>query len=184
MKSKFIYVITVFFLFCLTACKAQEEIHWMTLNEALQAQENFPKKIMLDVYTNWCGPCKMMDRITFTNQNLVNYVNEHFYAVKFDAEGDENINYKNKVFTNPNYTPSTRMRSRNAPHQFAMFLGIQAFPSIVFLGEDAGYLANFPGYRNAQQLEIYLKLMATDEYKYITNQYQMKQFERSFQSSF
>ena len=184
MRLKLVHTTLILLLLCLSSCKAQEEIHWMTLDEALQAQRNFPKKIMLDVYTNWCGPCKMMDKITFTNQNLVNYVNQNFYAVKFDAEGNESVTYNGRVLTNPQYNPSTRMNARNAPHQLAIALGIQSFPSIIFLREDAVYLANFPGYRTAQQLEVYLKLMATDEYEYITSERQMRQFESSFQPTF
>ena len=47
---------------------AQEsEINWMSLEEAVQAQAKNPKKIMMDVYTSWCGPCKMLDKNTFQN---------------------------------------------------------------------------------------------------------------------
>ena len=35
-----------------------QEIKWMTMNEALAAQKKVPKKIFMDVYTTWCGPCK------------------------------------------------------------------------------------------------------------------------------
>ena len=41
--------------------KAQEaSINWMTIEEAQEAQKKNPKKIMMDVYTKWCGPCKMV----------------------------------------------------------------------------------------------------------------------------
>src|SRR5699024_2564957 len=73
---------------------AQEQIHWMSMNEALAAQKKEPKKIIMDAYTVWCGPCKMMAKKTFQNPDLVAYVNEHFYAVKFNAEGRGKINYK------------------------------------------------------------------------------------------
>ena len=39
-----------------------QEIQWMTLAEALEAQKTVPKKIFMDVYTKWCGPCKLLDK--------------------------------------------------------------------------------------------------------------------------
>ena len=50
--------------------KAQEKINWITLNKALELQKEKPKKIMMDVYTNWCGPCKLLDKKTFQNKML------------------------------------------------------------------------------------------------------------------
>lgn len=64
-----------FFLISLGVSQAQE-IKWMTMNEALAAQKKKPKKILMDAYTTWCGPCKLMDQKTFTNKDVVNYVNK------------------------------------------------------------------------------------------------------------
>src|SRR5690606_41789628 len=55
-------------------------IKWMTFNEALELQKKKPKKIFMDVYTDWCGPCKMLDKQTFRNPDVVKYINEHYYA--------------------------------------------------------------------------------------------------------
>ena len=55
-----------------------QEIKWMSLNEALELQKVNPKKIMMDVYTNWCGPCKMLDKETFQNIDVAAYVNKHY----------------------------------------------------------------------------------------------------------
>ena len=43
-------------------------INWMSLEEAVAAQQKEPRKIMMDVYTQWCGPCKMMMANTFPYQ--------------------------------------------------------------------------------------------------------------------
>jgi thiol:disulfide interchange protein len=42
-----------------------QEINWISMNEAMKAQKTNPKNLILDVYTNWCGPCKLMDKNTF-----------------------------------------------------------------------------------------------------------------------
>ncbi|TYA64899.1 thioredoxin family protein, partial [Seonamhaeicola marinus] len=93
-------------------------------------QKKTPKKIMMDVYTNWCGPCKMLDRNTFQNQQVANYVNEHYYAVKFNAEGNDQITFDGKTFSNPNYNPANANR-RNSPHELSRYFQIQAYPTIV-----------------------------------------------------
>ena len=75
----------------------------MTLDEARAAQKKEPKKIFMDVYTNWCGPCKLLDKNTFQNPDVSRYISEHFYAVKFNAEGNDVIKFKGYTFKNPNY---------------------------------------------------------------------------------
>ena len=64
------------------------------MNEALAAQEKEPKKIFMDVYTKWCGPCKMLDRNTFSDKKVIEFVNKNYYAVKFNAEGTEEITFE------------------------------------------------------------------------------------------
>lgn len=96
---------TLLFLIGFSTVNAQE-INWVTLNEALELQKENPKKIMMDVYTVWCGPCKLLDQKTFSNKDLISFVNENYYAVKFNGEGNETVNYKGDTFKNPNYDKS------------------------------------------------------------------------------
>ena len=42
-----------------------QDIKWMSLEKALEAQKVTPKKIIMDVYTTWCGPCRLLDKKTF-----------------------------------------------------------------------------------------------------------------------
>ncbi len=84
---------------------AQDKINWMSMNEALAAQKESPKKIFMDVYTKWCGPCKLLDKNTFKNKSVVDYVNDNYYAVKFNAEGNDIINFNGKEFKNTGYNP-------------------------------------------------------------------------------
>ena len=112
----------LFVCFSLSALQAQN-IQWMTLAEAREAQKKVPKKIFMDVYTDWCGPCKLLDKNTFQNTDVSRYISEYYYAVKFNAEGQEEINFFDQTFTNPNYDPNRK--GRNATHQFTQFLGVK-----------------------------------------------------------
>ena len=62
------------FVLVATATLEAQEIKWITFDQALAAQKKKPKKIFVDVYTSWCGPCKMLASNTFTNKDLVKYV--------------------------------------------------------------------------------------------------------------
>ena len=66
----------------------------------------------MDVYANWCGPCKLLDKHTFSNKDLIEYVNENFYAVKFNGEGIEEIYFYDRVFNNPKYDPKRKGKKR------------------------------------------------------------------------
>ena len=66
--------------------KAEGAVNWVSFEEAEALMAKEPRKIMVDVYTKWCGPCKRMNSQTFGNPTLAKYINENYYAVKFDAE--------------------------------------------------------------------------------------------------
>ncbi len=46
------------------------------------------KLIFLDCFTSWCGPCKWMDKYSFTNSKVGKYFNENFVNMKLDMEKD------------------------------------------------------------------------------------------------
>lgn len=176
---KYIYLsLILFFMHSL-----QAQIEWMTMNEALEAQEKEPKKIFADIYTDWCGPCKMMDKNTFSNKDLAEYVNTHFYPVKFNAEGTEKVNYKGFEYTNPNYKPE-RKGKRNAQHFFANALKVTGYPTVVFFDEDSNVISPLVGYRTPEQLEVYLKMIKTDAYKDITTQEAWEEYQSNFEGTF
>ena len=162
--KKVLIIMLVLFSISLTA----QEINWMTLDEAVEAQKTTPKKIMMDAYTIWCGPCKMLDKNTFHNKEVSDYVNKNYYAVKFNAEGNETVTYKGKTYTNPNFKPNTS--GRNSSHQLSGLFGIRAYPTIIYLDEEANLIAPIPGYKTPSQLELYLKFFEANDGKDITKE--------------
>ncbi len=159
-----------------------QKINWMTLNEALAAQKEQPKKIFMDVYTTWCGPCKLLDRNTFGDKNVIDFINENYYAVKFNAEGTEEITYQDFTYTNPNYQEGRK--GRNATHFFADALKLRGYPSLVFFKENGDLIQAIPGYKTPQQLEIYLKMIANDDYAKLTTVEAWKEYQENFKGTF
>ncbi|MCB0432580.1 MAG: thioredoxin fold domain-containing protein [Mangrovimonas sp.] len=180
MKRK-VFILLVSF-FALATATAQE-IKWMTLEEAIALQKKTPKKIMMDVYTAWCGPCKMLDKNTFHNKDVVEYVNKNYYAVKFNAEGNDVINYMGNSFSNPGYDPAKAAR-RNSVHQLTSYLKVQAYPTVVFMDEKANVIAPIVGYITSQQLELYLKLFKDDAHKNMDTQEKFNAYYESFKPEF
>ena len=179
----YLLIIVLFASFKPIPKEATNKINWVTIEEAIALQKKAPKKIIMDVYTNWCGPCKMLDKNTFQNEDVANYVNEHFYAVKFNAEGNDNVIYKDKTYGNPNYD-ATKANRRNSAHEFSRYLKVNAYPTMVFFDEEANYLTPVTGYLKPQQLELYLKLFQSDKHKEMKTQEQFNEYYKSFKAEF
>ena len=161
----------------------EKEINWITIEDAIALQKKEPRKIIMDVYTNWCGPCKLLDKNTFHNADVVEYINKNYYAVKFNAEGNDAITYKDKTFKNPNYD-ATKANRRNSSHEFARFLKVRAYPTMVFFDEEANFITPVTGYLKPQQLELYLKLFKNDEHKNMKSQEKFNDYYKAFKPTF
>ncbi len=176
-------IITLFIAFLSFAFVSAQEIKWMSMDEALAAQAKKPKKIFVDMYTNWCGPCKMLDKNTFSNPDVANYINKNFYAVKFNCEGNETVNYMGKPYANPGYDPA-KANKRNSSHQFTRYMGVNAYPTVLFLDEKGGLINRVKGYRTPQQIEVFLKFFGTDLWKTITTQAAYQEYVDNFKPEF
>jgi len=130
------------------------KINWMSVEEVTEALKEEPRNIMMDVYTAWCGPCKMMMANTFTNKDLIAYVNKNYYAVKFDAESPTPVTFKGQDYSNPTYDPNKR--GRNGVHELSRALGVNAYPTIVYFNDKFDVITPISGYKQPQQLQVLL----------------------------
>jgi tetratricopeptide (TPR) repeat protein len=52
----------------------------------LDGKEKTTKLLLVDVYTDWCGWCKVMDQKTYTDPYVAKFLNENFVCIKLNAE--------------------------------------------------------------------------------------------------
>lgn len=128
-----------------------QEVKWMTMKDAVAAQKKNKKPIFIDAYTVWCGPCKMLDKNTFADPKVAKAINDKYNPVKFNAEGNEEVQFGGKLYKNPGYQDA-RKTSRNAVHEFTYFLKVQAYPTMAVINTKGVVSKEIIGYKTADQL--------------------------------
>ncbi|HRH71351.1 MAG: thioredoxin family protein [Flavobacteriales bacterium] len=143
-------------------------IQWLTIEEAQAKTKKVPKPLMVDVFTSWCGPCKMLEAKTFSDPRLAEYVNKHFYAVKFNAESGTPVTFKGQKLENPEFNPANT-GGRNGTHQLTYTIanveGRIAYPTVVYMDSDLNVLAPVQGYLTPDQMEPILNYFGEAHYK-------------------
>ena len=177
--NRFLLFITLFFF----QFTYSQQVNWIGFEEAFELQKKVPKPIIVDVYTVWCGPCKLLDRYTFSNKDVAEYLNEYYYAVKFNAEGNEKIKFMDREFINPGYD-SKRSRSRNSTHYLTRYLGVSGYPTMVLFDSDGNYITPITGVLNPMQIEIYLKLIEKKDFKKINSSEDFSDYIENFEFNF
>ena len=154
----------------------EEGVRWYTFEEAVELSKKEKKKIFIDVYTDWCGWCKKMDKDTFNKDEIAAYLNENYYPVKLNAEQEEDIVFKGNTFK---FVAS----GRKGYHQLAAALlqNKLSFPSFVILNEDFEIINITPGY---QQPAPFHKIITYYYGDYYASQDKSKQFEEEYKSPF
>ena len=129
----------------------KEHLKWYTFEEVNELVKTEPRPVLVDVYTDWCGWCKKMDKATYEHPDIVKYLNDNYYAVKFNAEQKETMTMGDKIYKFID-------NGRRGYHEMAVILtkGRLSYPTIVYLDKDLRHLDVVPGFVNAEQFEIYL----------------------------
>lgn len=155
---------SVLFSFCLvfslSAFGQTEKINWVSIEEADQLRLKEPRKVIIDVYTDWCGWCKRMDKTTFHDPSIVSYINANYYAVKMDGEYKDPITLGGKEFK---FVENGRRGYHELPAE--LMQGKMSYPTLVFLDESMNLIQPLPGYQTAKDLEPILSYLAEDHFK-------------------
>lgn len=89
----------------------------ITVEELFAQAKASGKIIFLDCFTSWCGPCKMMARDVFTNNEVADFFNANFYNAKLDMEKEQG------AILNKKY-------------------GITAYPTMLFIDPESRFIVH------------------------------------------
>ena len=118
-----------------------EAVAWRGWNDGLAAASGSGKPVIVDVYTDWCGWCKRMDRDVYARAEVSSYLNQHFVMVRLNAESNERVTYEGRS-----------MAARSLAGGFQ----VTGYPTTIFLRPTGEHLVNVPGYL---PLEKFMKLV-------------------------
>ena len=148
-------LILAFFLLLGVLSVHSQEIRWMSIEEALAKQKKVPKPIFMNIYTDWYDPCKMLDKNTFQDAEVIDFINKNYYAVKFNAEGNSIITFKGSKFSNPGFDPNRK--GRNSAHELTSFLKVKGYPSMYIIDKNGETQQQIVGYKTQEELLKILK---------------------------
>jgi len=153
MKQSKIFAIVLVVLFSInTFAKGPDDskIKWYSFDEGLKKSIELKKKIIMDVYTDWCVWCKKMDNATYSNLNVVSYLRDNYIAIKLDAESKKKISYQGKELTE---------------QEFSRAVGVTGYPATVFFDNAANLITVVPGYIESKDFLNIITFLGEDIYK-------------------
>ena len=138
----------------------QSAVKWLTWEEAISLSKHEPRKFFVDVYTDWCGWCKKMDKATFEQPAVADYLNSNYYPIKFNAEQRSEIKINDKTY---NYVKN----GTRGYHELAVKItfGRLSYPTVVFLDEKLEIIQPIPGYREPGEFQKMMEYFAGDYHK-------------------
>jgi len=99
-----------------------------SLEDAKKAAKKEKKIIFIDAYASWCGPCKMLDKNTFSDVSVGKYFNEKFINLKIDCEKDA-----------------------DGPDVMRTY-GVTAYPTLLWVDAEGKLVKKEIGYKSPEQL--------------------------------
>ena len=115
---------------------------WRTWTPGLREAADSGRPVMVDVYTDWCGWCRRMDRDVYERDDVRRYLDAHFVTVRLNAESPEAASYLGRDYTG---------------RSLASHFGVSGYPTTIFLRPGGEHLVNVPGYVSADRFLLLLR---------------------------
>ncbi len=125
------------------------EIEWVSIEKGLKDAKDSDKKILVNVYTDWCDFCKKMTNTVYPDSTVRSSVYEHFVSVGLNAESEKMVRYQGEDLTEK---------------QLARKLGIRSYPTMLFLNSDGELILQSNGYMPANDFNRMLMYMGSNAY--------------------
>ena len=167
-------LISILFIMSGSISHGQSKVNWLTWEQAVEKNMKEKRKFVVDVYTDWCGWCKKMDKYTFQTDFIADYINKNYYAIKFNAEQKADITFRGKEYK---YVSNF---GRRGYHELASEIlnGRMSYPTVVFIDENLNVIQPIPGYQDAATFEMIMIYFAENHFRSVPWQ----KFTRTFES--
>ena len=151
---------------------AKEVMQWMSLQQAEESYKKQQKPILIDLYTDWCGWCKVMDKQTYANKQVAAYIMDKFYPVKLNAEQRQAIQFGGKTF---------QFNSNYRTHEFAIYLtrGQLSYPTTVIIPGTGKMPQAIAGFLKPKDIEPIVKYFGEGQFEKIP----FTEFEKNLKKS-
>ncbi len=133
-----------------TGSATGSQMRWREFADGLQEAEESEKLVLVDFFTDWCGWCKRMDKTTYRDSLILEYVERKFVPVKVNAESKKPTAYRGEAYTYAEVAGGFQIRS---------------FPTTVFLEADGSPITTVPGYWKPEEFLIVLHYIGERHYK-------------------
>ncbi|MBN1163777.1 MAG: DUF255 domain-containing protein [Candidatus Krumholzibacteriota bacterium] len=124
---------------------------WLSFNEGMQLARQENKPVIIDFYTGWCKWCKVMDKETFANPQVANYLRKNFISIRINAEDrSESLKYRGKKYS---------------PYELTRFFRVQGFPTLAYLDSEGEKIMLIAGFKKPASFLPSLKYVSSGCYK-------------------
>ena len=144
-----------------TAETGRTELRWLSWNQGVAEAAASKRPILVDVYTDWCGWCKRMDRDVYARDDVRDYLKRYFIAVRLNAESADEVRWGDRTLTS---------------RALAQQLRVSGYPTTIFLRPNGEHIANVPGYIPADRFKLMLQYIGED---HIGRGVSWQEFEKS-----
>ncbi len=130
--------------------KPKDVLQWRTFNDGFAEAKKSGKKVLVDVYTDWCVWCKRLDKNVYQDPKVSNYLRDHYVTVKLNPESKTSVLYKDTSY---------------AAAQFAQGFGVTGYPTIIFFEPDGQPIDKIGGYVDASKFLPIVRFIGEDFFK-------------------
>ncbi|MDQ1331527.1 MAG: hypothetical protein QG578_1795 [Thermodesulfobacteriota bacterium] len=120
---------------------SSDKIKWHSYKEGIESGKMNKKKVFLYFYSDSCGYCEDMEKVTFKDVSVIETLDKNFISVKVNADKEKKT---------------------------ASSYNVRGLPGNWFIGEKGETISNRPGYIPPGMFHIILKYIHTDSYKSIS----------------
>lgn len=127
-----------------------KKVEWHTFDKGVDRAMKENKLLFVDFYTDWCHWCKVMDKETFSNKQVVDFARDNVIMAKINAETSDKFAYKDANYSG---------------RQLSQMFGIRGFPTAVFLDAHGELITTVSGYIPADRFTLILKYLSGNWYE-------------------